>query len=70
MFKEEITKSFYFGAKVKFIKEKIHSDLIDKEFCLIGFNETAFSLIEWEKRGQYDFEFYAGNIYADLQVLS
>lgn len=70
MFKEEITKAFCFGSKVKFIKEKTHPDLVDKVFCLVGFNETAFALIEWEKRGQYDFEFYTGSIYADLQVLS
>ena len=70
MFKEEITKSFHFGAKVRFIKEKIHPDLVGKDFCLIGFNDTAFALIEWSKRGKYDFEFYTGSVYADLQVLS
>ena len=70
MFKEEITKSFHFGAKVKFIKEKIHPDLVGKDFCLVGFNETAFALIEWSKRGEYDFEFYTGSVYVDLQVLS
>jgi len=70
MFKEEITKSFHFGAKVRFIKEKIHPDLVGKDFCLIGFNDTAFALIEWSKRGKYDFEFYTGSVYVDLQVLS
>lgn len=70
MFKEEITKSFHFGAKVKFIKGKIHTDLVGKEFCLIGFNDTAFALIEWSKRGEYDFEFYTGSVYVELQVLS
>ena len=70
MFKEEITKSFHFGAKVRFIKEKIHPDLVGKDFCLIGFNDTAFALIEWSKRGKYDFEFYTGPVYVDLQVLS
>lgn len=70
MFKEEITKSFHFGAKVKFIKEKIHPDLVGKEFCLVGFNDTAFALIEWSKRGEYGFEFYTGSVYVDLKVLS
>lgn len=70
MFNEEITKSFHFGAKVKFIKDKIHPDLVGKEFCLIGFDDTAFALIEWSKRGNYNFEFYTGSVYVDLQVLS
>ena len=69
MFKEEITKSFHFGAKVKFVKENVHPDLAEKEFCLIGFDETAFALIEWSKRGGYGFEYYTGYIYVDLQVL-
>ena len=70
MFKEEITKSFHFGAKVKFIKDKIHPDLVGKEFCLVGFDDTAFALIEWSKRGGYNFEFYTGSVYVNLQVLS
>lgn len=70
MFKEEITKSFYFGAKVKYIKKNIHPDLVDKEFCLIGFNEKAYALIEWTNRGNYNFEFYTGSVSVDLQVLA
>lgn len=70
MLTENITKSFHFGSKVKFLKQdKIHVDLRDKEFCLIGFDETAFALIEWENRGQYQFEFYTGSVYSDLELL-
>ena len=69
MFKEDITKSFHFGAKVKFLKQdKIHPDLRDKEFCLIGFNDSAFAVIEWDKRGGYGFEYYTGSVYSDLEL--
>lgn len=67
--KEDITKSYHFGAKVKFTyPEQVHQDLRNKEFCLIGFDESAFALIEWEKRGQYQIEFYTGNIYEKLSL--
>lgn len=65
MFKEDITKSFHFGAKVKFLKQ-----LRDKEFCLIGFDNNAFALIEWHKRGGYEFEYYNGSVYSDLELLN
>lgn len=68
--KEYITKSFHFGAKVKFLKDKIHPDLIDKEFCLIGFEENAYALIEWDKRGGYKFEYYTGSVYSDLELVA
>ena len=71
MFKEDITKSFHFGAKVKFLKQdKIHPDLRDKEFCLIGFDDNAFAVIEWEKRGGYGFEYYTGSVYFDLELVA
>jgi hypothetical protein len=71
MFKEDITRSFHFGAKVKFLKkDKIHPDLVDKEFCLIGFDDTAFALIEWSKRGGYNFEFYTGSVYSYLELVA
>lgn len=73
MIEENITKSFHFGVKVKFAEKSkfaIYSYLMDKEFCLIGFNESAFALIEWSKRGQYNFECYKGSVYSHLEVLS
>ena len=71
MFKEYITKSFHFGAKVKFLKQdKIHHDLRGKEFCLLGFNDTAFAVIEWDKRGGYGFEYYTGSVYSDLELVA
>lgn len=60
---------FDFGEKVRFAKqEEIHPDLRNKDFCLIGFDNSAFALIEWEKRGQYHFEYYTGSFYADLEL--
>jgi len=51
-----------FGEKVKFAEpHNVHIDLRDKEFCLIGSDESAFALIEWDKRGEYGFEFYSGD---------
>ena len=71
MFKEDVTKSFHFGAKVKFLQQdKIHPDLRDKEFCLIGFNDNAFAVIEWKKRGGYGFEYYIGSVYSDLELVA
>ena len=71
MFKEDVTKSFHFGAKVKFLQQdKIHPDLRDKEFCLIEFNDNAFALIEWKKRGGYGFEYYTGSVYSDLELVA
>lgn len=64
--KEDITKSFHFGAKVKFMKKE---DLKDKEFCLVGFNDNAFAVIEWDKRGDYSFEYYTGSVYSDLELV-
>jgi len=66
---KEITKSFSFGAKVKFVKENIHPDLVGKEFCLLGFNESAFALIEWSNRGGYYFEFYTGSVFDDIETI-
>ena len=71
MFEENVTKSFSFGEKVRFVKqEEIHPDLRNKDFCLIGFDDSAFALIEWEKRGQYFFEYYTGSVYEKLVVVS
>lgn len=68
--KDGLTKSFHFGAKVKFQhQDSIHTDLRNKEFCLLGFDETAFALIEWQKRGGYQFEFYTGRVYTHLELL-
>ena len=51
-----------FGDKVRFKEqEKIHVDLQNKDFCLIGFDKSAFAIIQWDKRGQYCFEFYTGD---------
>jgi hypothetical protein len=39
-------KTFNFGEKVRFIKQlEVHPDLRDKDFCLIGFCDSAFALI-------------------------
>ncbi len=71
MFKEDVTKSFHFGAKVKFLQQdKIHPYLRDKEFCLIGFNDNAFAVIEWKKRGGYGFEYCTGSVYSDLELVA
>lgn len=65
-----ITKSFQFGIKVKFIRQdKIHPDLRDKEFCLIGFNDNAYAIIEWDKRGSYEFQYFTGSVYSDLELM-
>lgn len=70
MFKEDITKCFYFGAKVRFIKQdEIHPDLRGKDFCLISFDENAFAVVEWDKRGQYSFEYCVGSIYENLELV-
>jgi len=69
MFKENVTNSFYFGAKVKFTKDNVHADFKDKEFCLIGFTDTAFAVILWEKRGEYNLDFISGSIYSDLELV-
>lgn len=56
-----------FGDKVRFKEQdKVHVDLRQKEFCLIGFDNSAFAIIEWHKRGQYNFEFYTGNVFETL----
>ena len=66
----DITKPFHFGAKVKFLKQdKIHPDLRDKEFCLLGFNDAAFAMIEWNKKGGYEFGYYTGSVYSDLVLI-
>ena len=40
-----------FCSKVRFKKKDIHISLRDVDFCLIGFDDTAFALIEWNKKG-------------------
>jgi len=70
MSQENITKAFHFGAKVKFNRSiVVHPDLKNKEYCLIGFCDNAYALIEWDKIGQYRFEYYTGSVYADLELL-
>jgi hypothetical protein len=68
MIKEDVTKSFYFGAKVRFIKT-VHQSLQNKDFCLVGFQDNAFALIEWHLRGQYHFDYYSGSVYSDLELV-
>lgn len=69
MFKEDITKSFYFGAKVKFLKQdKIHQDLRDKEFYLISFDDNSF-IIERDKGGGYELEHHDGSVYSCLELV-
>lgn len=67
---DQTTKAFYLGAKVKFQADKdLHPDLRDKEFCLLGFHDSAFAIIEWDKRGGYGFDFYTGSVYSKLEAV-
>ena len=59
-----------FADKVKFKKENAHPDLKEGEFCLLGFNESAFALVPWEKRGHYFFDYYTGIAEDELEVVS
>ena len=60
-----------FGDKVKFTnKVDVHPDLKNKEYCLLGFNDCAFALIKWKDRGKYNFEFYSGDVFEVLELIS
>jgi hypothetical protein len=64
-----MTTTFKFGSKVEFKnQDEAHIDLRDKYFCLIGFCDSAFALIDWDKRGSYDFSFYSGNVTKTLTL--
>jgi len=59
----------YFCAKVKFKDHSnVHTDLKDKEFCLLGYTDNAIALIEWDKRGEYTFDYYTASL-KDLIIL-
>lgn len=71
MFKEDITKSFYFGAKVKIMKNENYPAVhYDREYCLIGFNEYKYVLVEWDKRGELPTDSFFGSIYTDLELVN
>ena len=66
---KQITKAFYFGAKVKFISADIHQNLKGKAYCLIGFTDNAFAVVEWKNRGGYNFEYFTGSVYDKLALV-
>lgn len=52
---------FEFGSRVAFKKqEQFHPDLLNRDFCLVGFCDHAFAVVDWDKRGTYDIHFYTG----------
>lgn len=64
------TQKFDFGSKVRFkASRNIHPELIGRDFCLVGFDNTAFAIIDWHKRGGYDFEFYTGDVNVELELI-
>ena len=58
-----------FGSKVRFKSSKVHISLRDRDFCLIGFDSTAFAIVQWDKKGQYNFDFYTGNVNKELELV-
>ena len=57
-------------SKVKFRDSKnLHPSLCDVEFCLLGFDDVAFCIIPWEKRGGYHFDYYTGKVDEQLEVI-
>jgi len=46
--------SEYFGKKIRFTGD-VHSEIKNKDFCVLGIQENAVAVIEWDKRGDYDF---------------
>lgn len=62
---------FYFGCKVRLVnKSRLRHDNLDNCFCLLGFNSNAFALIEWNKKGEYDFKYFIGNVDNELKIIS
>jgi len=47
-------------------KDYQNENLKIKYFCLIGFDYSAFALIDWTKKGQYGFDFYSGNVHSKM----
>ncbi len=64
---ETQNEEIQFGDKVRFTaQDKVHPDLRNKDFCLLGMHTSAFALVEWDKRGSYNFEYYTGKVQTDL----
>ena len=59
-----------FGKKVRFKNQaEIADNLKNKEFCLLGYSESAICLVAWELRGQYNLDYCSANI-DDLELLN
>ena len=58
-----------FGDKVKF-GVKVHDRYRDKEYCLLGICDSAVALVEWSKRGEYNFEYVGCKPEKDLIKLN
>lgn len=56
------TRKFNVGDRVR-VKpgKKLSPYLMENDLCMLGYDETAFAAIEWDKRGDYGFEFFTGN---------
>ena len=57
-----------FLDKVRF--KNAHKDLMDKDWCVLGLSGNAVAIIEWERRGEYFFEYYSCNPQKDLIKIS
>ncbi|MBL4730759.1 MAG: hypothetical protein JKY28_05275 [Sulfurimonas sp.] len=58
----------YFCKKIRFVCE-VHSDLKDKDFCVLGIYESAIAIVEWDKRGEYNFDFYTLKSLGDIKII-
>jgi hypothetical protein len=60
---EKIDLKELFGKKCRYKKDvEVHKSLRDMEFAFLGACNSAVALVEWEKRGEYSFEYYTSNI--------
>lgn len=70
--KVSYSKYYYlFGKKVRFKNNTkvYHPDLLDKDFCCIGADHNCIALVDWNRRGDYDFDFYTVNPDTEIIVI-
>lgn len=64
---KEIVQKIPFGSKIKFT-DKEHC-LCGKELCCLGICKNAIAVIEWNKRGSYNFDFYTYSNLEDIEII-
>ena len=54
-------RKFQIGGRIMAKDPESVCEYLRQDLCLLGYNDTAFCVTAWEKRGHYCFEFFTGN---------